>query len=268
MVKCGILYLPAYLLMSEKQLVLFVFIAFAIAFAFFVFVWYRQKRENDFKMREAFMAREVAEVEMMALRAQINPHFIFNSLNSIYGFVQGNHKDVAAKYLVKFSALIRMILENSEHKEITLAEDLKVMELYIKMEQLRMQHSFDYKITIAGNADAENMMVPPMIIQPFIENSIWHGLNNHTQKGLLQLLVNVQGNNVHYVIEDNGSANSATEKSEVEAAKKKSMGVSITQQRLDVLNKLKGKNSYFKISDICNAQNEYAGKRVEVVIEN
>lgn len=254
--------------MDKSEIILLSFLAFVVAFVFMVFVWYRQKRENDFKMREAFMAREVAEVEMMALRAQINPHFVFNALNSIYGFVQSNHKDMAAKYLVKFSSLIRMILENSVHKEITLAEDLNVMELYIQMEQLRMQHGFDYKITVNENTDAENMMVPPMIIQPFIENSIWHGLNNHTQKGLLQLLVNVQGNNVHYIIEDNGSVNSATEKNEVEAAKKKSMGVSITQQRLDVLNKLKGKNSYFKISDICNAQNEYIGKRVEVVIEN
>ncbi|MBK7856231.1 MAG: histidine kinase [Bacteroidetes bacterium] len=254
--------------MDKSDIILLSFLAFVVAFVFMVFVWYRQKRENDFKMREAFMAREVAEVEMMALRAQINPHFIFNSLNSIYGFVQSNNKDVAAKYLVKFSSLIRMILENSVHKEITLAEDLKVMELYIKMEQLRMQHGFDYKITVSENADTENMMVPPMIIQPFIENSIWHGLNNQTEKGLLQLLVNVQGNNVYYIIEDNGSANSVAEKNEVEAVKKKSMGVSITQQRLDVLNKLKGKKSYFKISDICNAQNEYAGKRVEVVIEN
>jgi LytS/YehU family sensor histidine kinase len=251
-----------------NEVLLFSFAAFAIAFVFFVFVWYRQHRENDFRLKEALFAREVAEVEMKALRAQLNPHFIFNSLNSIYNFLQQNNTDAAAKYLVKFSSLIRMILENSAHQEISLADDLKAMELYIKIEQMRMQQKFAFAINVDNALDAESILVPPMIIQPFLENSIWHGLNNKAVGGMLTLNVNQQNNMLVFLIEDNGEEQTSSSiLNEVTAEKKKSMGMGITRERLDMLNKTKNKKADFKITDIRNAQNEYAGKRVEVSIE-
>ena len=131
-----------------KLIVLFSLIPFTLVFSFGVFIWYRLKRENEFRTKEANFKHQIIEVEMKALRAQINPHFIFNCMNSVNNFMQQNNVSEASIYLVKFSNLIRQILENSEHFEISLKKDLETLQLYIQMEQLRLPAGFKYQIKI------------------------------------------------------------------------------------------------------------------------
>ncbi len=234
-------------------------IPFIVAFSFFVFIYYRQKREALFR-------QQVAEVEMKALRAQMNPHFIFNSLNSIYRYMEQNDLQNAGAYLVKFSNLIRMILENSLHKEVPLSDDMNALELYIQMEQLRMGHKFTYVVNIASSVNPEDNFVPPMIIQPFVENSIWHGLNNKPGEGALTISVSRENNMLKYLIEDNGEEKKTAPQKTLSTAKKKSLGMSLTRERLEMLNKTKNVKANFKISDIRDESNTYKGKRVELWI--
>ncbi len=238
-------------------------ITFIAAFSFLVFVFYRYKRELIIKQQQNELQHQLSEVEMKALRSQMNPHFIFNCMNSIYNFMQRNETQQAGQYLIKFSNLIRLILENSMHREVPLADDLKALELYVQMEQLRMNHKFDYTINVAENIEVDNVLVPPMIIQPFVENSIWHGLNNKPSQGKLTITISKQNNFLQYSIEDNGIENhEGIIAEELNANKKAPLGMSLTQERIDVMNRMKNANASFEVMDICDAENNYKGKQV------
>lgn len=240
-------------------------LTFVAAFSFLVFVFYRRRRELTIKQQQAELQHQLSEVEMKALRSQMNPHFIFNCMNSIYNFMQRNETQLAGEYLIKFSNLIRLILENSIHREVVLEDDLKALELYIQMEQLRMNHKFDYVIAVADDIDKENVLVPPMIIQPFVENSIWHGLNNKPTQGKLTISISHQNNFLHYSIEDDGIENHDNIiADELRTNKKASLGMSLTQERIDVMNKMKNTNAAFESSDIRDENHNYLGKRVKL----
>lgn len=230
-------------------------VPFLIVFIFIIFIWYRRKRENEFK-------QQVAAVEMKALRAQINPHFIFNCMNSVNNFMMQNNAESASTYLIKFATLIRQILENSEHSEVTLEKDLETLDLYIQMEQLRVSNGFDYTIKTDDAIDIRSTKIPPMLLQPFIENSIWHGLSNKETKGNLRINASVENNMLKFTIDDDGTEVKLKEHSIL--YKKKSMGMSLTNERLEVYNKLKNANAHFKLSDLRDEREIYKGKRVEV----
>lgn len=130
---------------------------------------------------------KTAQLEMQALRAQMNPHFIFNSLNSINMFILENDKQRAAEYLTKFSRLMRLILENSQEPFIPIEKELEALELYLQLESLRFEERFKYKISVENDMDVTAVKVPPLIIQPFAENAIWHGLMQKKRKAILIL---------------------------------------------------------------------------------
>lgn len=246
---------------------LWTLVPFTLAFAFIVFVFYRSRRESLLKQKEAELKQQLAEVEMKALRAQMNPHFIFNCMNSIHRFIEKNETSQAGDYLLRFSNLIRMVLENSMYREVSLEEDLKVLHLYIQMEQLRMGHKFDYVIYTDKSIDASAIFVPPLIIQPFAENAIWHGLNAKKDKGNLSINITKAKDMIKYLIEDNGEEQKpADENKNKFESKKKSLGMSLTRERLEVLNKTKNADARFTISDIRDEKNNYCGKRVELYI--
>lgn len=153
-------------------------------------------RDNEKVKRD--YERRIAEVEMHALRAQMNPHFMFNSLNSINNFKLKNDPDNASGYLTKFSRLMRLILENSRSEWVTLENELKALEIYIELERVRFDHVFDFKIDIATNVDVSTTSIPPMIIQPYVENAIWHGLmHRKTPGGKLDLRIWRDGRSSH-----------------------------------------------------------------------
>src|SRR6185436_14245882 len=240
-------------------------VPFLVAFSFLIFVFYRKKRELIFKQKELELKQQVADVEMKALRAQMNPHFIFNCMNSIYGFMKNNDLQKAETYLVKISNLIRLVLENSMHTEVSLKDDLAALQLYIELEQIRMIHGFDYRVETDAALDTENILVPPLIVQPFVENSIWHGLNGKPVKGTLMIKILRKDEMLKYVVEDDGTETAAASKeTSPQIIKKKSLGMSLTRERLEVLNKTKNCRAYFNISDIRDENNFYKGKRVEL----
>jgi LytS/YehU family sensor histidine kinase len=250
------------------HVVLFTLIPFIAAFSFIVFVLYRRRRESSFRLKEAQFSRQVAEVEMKALRAQINPHFIFNCIQSAQDFIHRNDLKNASSYLNKFSKLTRLVLENSVHKEIYLVNDMQTIELYLQLEQIYMQHKFEFTIHIDPAVNHDITLVPPLIIQPFVENSIKHGFKEIQSQGLITIHISREDAYLKYVIEDNGVENttSATAKNEGIGMKKTSMGMSLVKERLDVLNKTNKVDSRFIISDIRSENNDYKGKRVELFL--
>ncbi len=134
---------------------------------------------------------------------------------------------------------MRMVLENSEQKEIPLAEDLKALELYMQLENLRLKNKFSYEINIDDSIDKENTLVPPLILQPFVENSIWHGIAKKEGKGNLLITIRKEGDMLSCIVEDNGNGiinQSASNE-------KKSLGMRITKSRIDIINKLKNANA-------------------------
>jgi hypothetical protein len=196
--------------------------------------------------------RRIAEVEMSSLRAQMNPHFMFNSLNSINNFILKNDPDNASGYLTKFSRLMRLILDNSRSEWVLLENELKALGLYIELEALRFDHAFGYSIEITKDINAASIMVPPMIIQPYVENAIWNGLMHRKEPGgKLDIRVWKNNGTLNIEISDNGIGRGEAEKRKSKTAiKHKSHGMQITAERLDIVNKLYNVNAAVTIRDV------------------
>lgn len=155
--------------------------------------------------KEANFARRQAELKQQALRAQMNPHFLFNSLNSIQRiYVEGNML-LANDYMADFSTLLRSILNNSDKEHISLKEDLQMLELYLTMEKVRTNEMVNYEIQIDEGIDLQNTKIAPMLIQPFVENAIWHGILPNKKKGTVKIELNKKGDHmIQCIIKDNG----------------------------------------------------------------
>ncbi len=213
---------------------------------------------------EADMKQRITETEMMALRAQMNPHFIFNCLNSIDNLIQMNEKEKATSYLSKFAKLIRSILENSKANVVPCWKDMETLQLYLELEALRFDHKFSYNIDVDDAIINGDYKVPPLIIQPFVENAIHHGLlNKIEQDKKLYVRVSVVNNHIIYLIEDNGVGR-------VQAAAYKklnkpaygSMGMQITADRINLYNQ--HQNGAVKVTDLYNTADMAVGTSVEV----
>jgi LytS/YehU family sensor histidine kinase len=229
-----------------RAAVLLALIPVVVAFSFIIFLLYRSKRELLFKQKESEFKLNIAELEIKALRAQINPHFIFNCLNSIHHYMQQNNVLQAGEYLIKFSRLIRYVLETSSSRMVTVTDDLEVLRIYIELEQLRLQGSFDFAITTECIADGDAIQIPPMMLQPFVENSIWHGLSQLSRRGNIHIRLCKKTDMMQCVIEDNGERK---EKSTNSLIKKTSLGMSLIKDRLEVISKTYNVDASFTIED-------------------
>ena len=219
--------------------------------------------------KQAELQQQAQELEMKALKAQMNPHFIFNSLSSINWFILKNKTQQASDYLTSFSRLIRMVLNNSEKPVISLDEELKMLRLYLDMEQLRLEHSFDYKIEMMNNIDPAEILMPPMILQPFCENAIWHGLAHKSEKGILAVNFELQGNTLNCTIVDNGVGREVAAQLNNNAShKEKSMGIQITKTRLSLFNQAQNEAEYYRIEDIKNDDGAVDGTKVTLKIRS
>ncbi|MDR3681690.1 MAG: histidine kinase [Flavipsychrobacter sp.] len=216
---------------------------------------------NRNRRRKLIFQKQISETEMTALRAQMNPHFLFNSLNSIHSYIQDNNNAVASAYLLDFSKLTRIILENSLHQSIPLAEELQALDLYMSLEARRMDKKLNYEIAVSPDIDSENTLIPPLILQPFIENAILHGLQHKKDSGNIKLTIALQDNMLHCTIEDNGiGREKASQLKGKFASKKESLGMKLTNQRIDIINKQKKSAAYVTITDITD--NGQTGVRV------
>jgi sensor histidine kinase YesM len=213
------------------------------------------------------LQQQASDLETQALRAQMNPHFIFNSLNSINRFILQNNKAEATEYLTKFSRLIRMILNGSASATVSLSEDLRALQLYLELECLRFDSGFSYKITCDSEIDADFVRVPPMLLQPFVENAIWHGLMNKEGEGHLWVNIDQEAATLICTIADNGiGRKKAAERKGKSALQQKSMGMNITESRIAIMNKLNGENKSVEIRDLVDADGNGAGTEVIIKI--
>lgn len=244
-------------------------LVFALGSTIYSFYRYRlsQVRERE-KLKTAFN-KKLANVEMTALLAQMNPHFLFNCLNSIESYIVKNKPREASEYLNSFARLMRLILQNSRSNYVSLKEELETIELYIQMETLRLKDKFKYEINVADNIDVSNIDIPPMLIQPYVENAIWHGLMNKQNKeeGLLSINLFRENGSLKFIVKDNGiGRKKAGElKQNKMKTKRKSMGMAITKDRIELINQLYNLDANVKIIDLLNQNNKAAG--TEVILE-
>ncbi|UOE47906.1 tetratricopeptide repeat protein [Mucilaginibacter sp. SMC90] len=210
-----------------------------------LFISYKKRRDAIQVKQDLLHRSKVSAIEMKVLRLQLNPHFIFNSLNSISNFITRNDVKTADYFLAKFARLMRGTLENSEEKEISLAEELQMTELYMQLEAIRLDHKFTYEFKIAEHINPELTLVPPLILQPFVENSIWHGFAGKEGKGHLLIEIMRDDQVLHCTITDDGVG-----RQEKSKEGKKSFGVKITGDRLALLNRSKDTRAGVHIIDL------------------
>ena len=207
---------------------------------------------------------------MTALLAQMNPHFIFNSLNSIDSYIIRNESKQASEYLNNFARLMRLILQNSRSNYISLKDELVALGLYLQMESLRFKNKFSYVVDVQGDLDINATLIPPMLIQPYIENAIWHGIMCKTngEAGKVELGIYKKDDNLLCTISDNGIGRkkAAELKERKSNSHKRSMGMQITKDRIEIINKLYNLNTSVRIYDLENENGEASGTRVELII--
>lgn len=225
--------------------------------ALLLFFFYKRKRDAFILQQETQLRAEIAETEMKALRLQMNPHFIFNSLNSISDYISRNDISSADDFLVRFGRLMRQTLEYSEQKEITLSEELDALNNYMQLEALRMENRFEYSITVDPSVNPDNTFIIPLLLQPFVENSIWHGVAHLKEKGRISITITRQESDLLCIVEDNGVGFS---KDQQPRNDRKSYGLKVTESRLAIFNKTKNVSSFIKYPPV------EKGMRVEIVL--
>jgi tetratricopeptide (TPR) repeat protein len=219
------------------------------------------------RRRLSEMNRRISEITQANLRQQMNPHFIFNTLNAIQYFMYQHDKLATNNYLTKFSNLIRKVLENSQHTSVSLQNELDALNLYLELECLRFKDKFDYTVSVEEEIDPILYKVPTMLIQPYVENSICHGLIPLDRKGLVKIDIKLAEGYLVCVIEDNGIGREAgMERKKAKGEEHNSLGIQITSSRLDLLNSLYGTTLKTFYTDLRNEKGEPEGTRVEIQI--
>lgn len=234
-----------------------------------IYISFRQRTRKirQKEVEKTAFNKKIAETELKALRAQMNPHFIFNAINSIQNFILKNDQENAHRYLTRFSKLIRNVLENSEQEEITIQQEIETLELYLQIEALRFAFQFNYRILVDENLN-KMLKIPAMIIQPYLENAIWHGLMHKEGERNLTLEIRKENDHfIHCIVDDDGigRAKAAGLKTTGKSLYS-SMGMQITRDRLEILNKQYGLHSSVIITDKTDNRNQPAGTKVEIYI--
>jgi ligand-binding sensor domain-containing protein len=207
--------------------------------------------------------QKTSDLEMKALRAQMNPHFIFNSLNAINLFILENNRLQASEYLAKFSKLIRLMLNNSGVSFISLEQELEALRLYLELESLRLEQRFTYNITVEPGINTSVLKVPPSIIQPYAENSIWHGLMHKKEGGNLDIRLYRLDDRLMCKISDDGIGRKRSAELQSESSsKRKSMGMQISADRISILQPKNGNNEYVSVQDIVLPDGSSGGTQV------
>jgi ligand-binding sensor domain-containing protein len=219
----------------------------------------KEKRKTD-------LNKKIANIELQALRAQMNPHFIFNTMTSIQHYISNNDTDAALKYLSKFAKLMRSIIGNSKQQMISIAEELHALNLYLELEIMRFTDKFEYEIIVDEKIDPNYDRIPSMLIQPYVENAIIHGLLPKQGHGKISIHLQKQTDCILCTIEDDGIGRErSNEFKKNRVQQHKSMGMSITQERLDILNSSLNQNLNAQIMDLYE-NGAPAGTKVQIMI--
>ncbi len=259
--------------LKQRQLLFYGIAGFGLLLFTGIYFFNRNKAKQaqlkmELEKKEAEFQRSLADVSMSALRSQMNPHFIFNCLNSIKLYTTQNDNVAAANYLTKFSKLIRMALENSRSETVTLSAELESLELYIQMEAMRFKEKLKYSIAIDKNVDSSFIEIPPMLLQPYVENAIWHGLMHREDGGRIDVGVRVIPNEstLAITIKDNGvGREKAAQLKSKTATSHKSYGTKVTGERLDLINQIYKTGASVTTEDLTN-NGEVTGTLVTIKI--
>jgi sensor histidine kinase YesM len=225
------------------------------------------KKNNKLQEEKLQLEKEVQNSKLASIKSQMNPHFLYNALNTIQSYIYSSDKENASIYLGKFSDLTRSILDMSNKETVTLNEEIKALELYLDLEKLRFEDTLNYTIAIEDNVDTEWIHIPSMLIQPYVENAIKHGLLHKSKNRILSLSFKIEDNALHVTIDDNGIGR---EKSmELNKQKNKqhtSFALDANKKRLEILNHGISSNIVLKITDKINENNFSLGTKVELFI--
>lgn len=218
---------------------------------------------NDYKTKED----DFFNLENRFLSSQMNPHFTFNAMNSILHFMLENESEKAQNYLTKYSRLIRKVLENNMNKHVSIKDEVDMLKLYLDMEKTRLTMKFEYEIILSPEINENKYFIPSMLIQPFIENAIWHGISHKEDGiGMILLFFSVEDACIKCVIEDNGIGREKSKEFKLNPKEHQSFGISITQQRLEHLKNKEDLNIKPAVFDLKDENNKPLGTRVEVYI--
>ncbi len=246
-----------------------VFIVSSSLFLIVALLFTIRYRIRQIKTRETLkteLNKKIANIESQALRAQMNPHFIFNTLSSIQHYISNNNTDAALKYLSKFAKLMRRIMDNSKQQMIPVAEEINALNLYLELEVMRFDNKFMYDIVVDDSIDQNYDRIPSMLIQPYVENAILHGLLPKAGAGKIQINLHRKDDTILCTIEDNGiGREKSNEFKKNRVHQHKSMGMSITQERLDILNSSLNSNLNAEIIDLYE-NGVAAGTKVRLII--
>ena len=206
---------------------------------------------------------KLTAAKLEALQSQLNPHFIFNCLNSIDNLIQTNQPDNATTYLARFAKLIRSVLDSSKNNVVSFQKDFETLQLYLEMEQFRCNNKFQYNLNASSELLQGDCKVPPLLIQPFIENAIHHGLlNKESNDRLLNVDIAIKNNFINYIITDNGVGRKRAEEiKKINKPEYTSYGISITKERILLYNN--GEANAVLITDMMKGE-EHAGTKIEV----
>jgi tetratricopeptide (TPR) repeat protein len=252
--------------LSKQKLLIYAYTGlFILSLAIGLLIYSRSRIHARQRISE--MNRKISEVTQANLRQQMNPHFIFNTLNSIQYYMYQHDKLATNNYLTKFSSLMRKVLENSQHTSVPLRDELDALTLYLELEKIRFKNKFDYQINIDEEIDTILYKVPTMLIQPYVENSICHGLIPSEEKGLVKIDLKLKKDYISCIIEDNGIGRDASRERKMKNDKNhNSLGTQITNSRLDLVNTLYGTSLKTIYTDLKNESGESVGTRVEIHI--
>jgi len=244
--------------------------AFVVALILLVFIWRANRlqkklfaKEKELQKKE--MEKRMSELEQTALRAQMNPHFIFNSLNSVQRFVINNDVEGVNQYLSTFANLIRQTLENSGKQLIPLSHEVKYLETYLKLEQMRSNDKFNYRININPDVDPEETYIPNMIIQPYLENSVIHGMAGKKQnEGVINLTIS-KNHKLTCVVEDNGVGIAASKANRLKIdMDHESMGTAITEKRIEMFNTVNNEKIELEVIDKSGLSQQENGTKIMI----
>jgi tetratricopeptide (TPR) repeat protein len=252
---------------NKQQQINYGFILLLIIASLLFFLWFNRRRIK----KKQILERKNFEIQLKALSEQMNPHFIFNSLNSIMEFIRTSEKEAALKYLTKFSRLIRLVLESSGKKSVSLSNEIELLKLYMELENLRFGGVFTYEIIIDEKLDIHSLEIPPLIIQPFIENSILHGIQNKqkslppkTYQGKIELVMKYENDFLSCTITDNGiGRKKAMEIKTEKLFNHQSLGMRITKDRLNMLSQNQCTATF---TDLVDENNQALGTQVKILI--
>ncbi len=252
--------------LKNNRLLNFGFGGFIILTLVIGLLLFRGSKLKD-KRRLSEMNRKISELTQANLRQQMNPHFIFNTLNSIQYYMYQHDKLATNNYLTKFSSLMRKVLDNSQHTSVPLSDELSALNLYLELESIRFRDKFDFRITIDDEIDPIMHKVPTMLIQPYVENSISHGLIPKEGKGFVSIDLKLNSSCILCTIEDNGIGREASrERNLKKEGNHNSLGTRISKSRLDLVNELYGTSLQTVYSDLFDEEGRPAGTRVEIHI--